>query len=583
MARFEGAAKVLVDNKGVTLSGAFGLPPRAHADDARRAITAAETLRRELEDIGLSCTVGVATGRAFCGIFGSDLRREYTLHGEVVNLASRLMQASARRDPVLRRHRAGGARERRLRGAGAGHAEGTRRAGGGAPRNVDAQRRRAARESRMVGREAEQAAIRARIDDLVTDDRSATVVIEGEAGLGKSLLVGEAIRLARARGVRVLTAAADAVENATSYYAWRAMFTDLLEVTPQTMVDPHSLEVPCDPELRRMRPLLSSIVPVGIPDNELTGAMDGSVRAENTKLLLASILRHTTAQAPILVVVEDAHWLDSNSWALLLEVVQSVPRALVAVTTRPMSDPPEQYARLRALGSTELIALEPLSPGEIQTLVKHQLGVHALPIELTGFVDDRVAGHPFFCEQLVQTMREGGLVRVQDGTAVVGDLDTLDVPATIEGAVLSRIDRLTAGQLLCLKVAAVIGRSFLSRTVTATLPAREERAAVPEHLETLARLDLTMRESEHSGARLSLPPRDHARGRLRPADREPEPPAAPRRGGVARAHLQRGRAGSALRAAGPSLGARRRSRQGRHLPRRERAGRRCTAARSTRR
>src|SRR5512132_2621470 len=94
MARFEGAAKLLVDNKGVTLSGAFGLPPRAHADDARRAITAAETLRRELEGIGLSCTVGVATGRAFCGIFGSDLRREYTLHGEVVNLASRLMEAS---------------------------------------------------------------------------------------------------------------------------------------------------------------------------------------------------------------------------------------------------------------------------------------------------------------------------------------------------------------------------------------------------------------------------------------------------------------------------------------------------------
>ena len=68
--------------------------------------------------------------------------------------------------------------------------------------------------------------------------------------------------------------------------------------------------------------------------------MDGSVRAENTKLLLASILRHTTAQAPVLVVVEDAHWLDSNSWALLLEIVQSVPRALFAVTTRPMATRP---------------------------------------------------------------------------------------------------------------------------------------------------------------------------------------------------------------------------------------------------
>jgi class 3 adenylate cyclase/tetratricopeptide (TPR) repeat protein len=497
MARFEGAAKVLVDNKGVTLSGAFGLPPRAHPDDARRAVTAAETLRRELEEIGLTCTLGVATGRAFCGIFGSDLRREYTLHGEVINLAARLMEASrgeilcsdatahaahesvsfealepvalkGRADPVAV-HRASWTR----------HAE----AGG---------------ESRMVGRESEREAIRARIDDLVTDDRSATVVIEGGAGLGKSLLVGEAVGLARARGVRVLSAAADAVESATSYYAWRSMFTELLEVTRETMLDPHSLDVPCDPALRRMRPLLSTIVPVGIPDNELTAAMDGSVRAENTKLLLASILRHTTVEAPALLVVEDAHWLDSNSWALLLEVVQSVPRVLVAVTTRPMSDPPEHYARLRTLGSTEVLRLEPLNQSEIRLLVQQQLGVHALPSELTGFVDDRVAGHPFFCEQLVQTMREGGLVRVEDGAAVVGDLDTLTVPATIEGAVLSRIDRLTAAQLLCLKVAAVIGRSFLSSTVEDTLPAPEERDAVPEHLETLTRLDLTMREAPGS-------------------------------------------------------------------------------------
>jgi hypothetical protein len=312
MARFEGAAKVLVDNKGVTLSGAFGLPPRAHADDARRAITAAETLRRELQDIGRSCTVGVASGRAFCGIFGSDLRREYTLHGEVVNLASRLMEASGG-EILCCDTTAQAAHE----SVGFEALEPVRLKGRTEPVAVHraswARHADAGRESRMVGREAEQAAIGARIDDLVTDDRSATVAIEGGAGLGKSLLVSEAIRLARARGVRVLMAAADAVENATSYYAWRSMFTDLLDVTPQTMADPHALEVPCDPELRRMRTLLSSIVPVGIPDNELTGAMDGSVRAENTKLLLASILRQTTASAPVLVVVEDAHWLDSNS------------------------------------------------------------------------------------------------------------------------------------------------------------------------------------------------------------------------------------------------------------------------------
>ena len=498
MARFEGAAKLLVDNKGVTLSGVFGLPPRAHPDDARRAVTAAETIRRELEDIGLLCTIGMATGRAFCGIFGSDLRREYTLHGEVINLAARLMEVSQGEilcaDTTAQAASDSVTFERLEPVSLKGRAEpvGVYRASRARPPETAPE---TPRESAMVGREAERALFARRLDALVVGADTATVAIEGEAGLGKSTLVAEAIQLAGARGVRVLAAAADPVESATSYYAWRSIFTEVLGVTPTTMADPHALRVPVDPHLRRLRPLLSSIVPVGIPDNELTAAMDGNVRAENTKLLLTSILRSTTAEAPALIVVEDAQWLDSNSWALLLEVAQSVPRVLIAVTMRPPDEPLEPYARLRALPSTEVVVLDPLSAGEIRTLVQQRLGVRQLPAELTGFVDDRVAGHPFFCEELVQTLREGGLVRVDNGSAVVGDLESLDVPATIEGAVLSRIDRLSAGQLLCLKVGAVIGRSFLSRTVSDTLPVPDERAAVPHHLHTLASVDLTLRDT----------------------------------------------------------------------------------------
>jgi len=494
MARFEGAAKLLIDDKGVSLSGAFGLPPRAHADDARRAVHAAEALRRELDAIGLPCTIGVASGRAFCGIFGSDLRREYTLHGEVVNLAARLMQVSRGEiicaDTTVREARDGVTFDALDPVSVKGHAEPVlvHRAAGPRPA-------RDGRDARMVGREGERALIERGIDDLVTEGRSATVIIEGEAGMGKSRLVAEAVHIARARGVRVLTAAADAVESATSYYAWRAAFTELLNVTPGTTT---LSDVPCDPALRRMLPLLGGIVPVAIPDNDITEGMVGNVRAENTKVLLASILRQTTATASALIVVEDAHWLDSNSWALLLEIVRSVPRVVVAVTVRPMTNPPEQLRRLRSMRSTKVVVLNGLSSEEIQTLVEHRLGLDELPPELTTFVDDRVAGHPFFCEELVQTMREGGIVRVENGVAVVGDLESLDVPATIEGAVLSRVDRLTAGQLLCLKVGAVIGRSFLTRTVSDTLPLREERQAVPAHLEMLATLDLTVREIAES-------------------------------------------------------------------------------------
>jgi len=494
--RFEGAPKLLVDNKGVTLCGIFGLPPHAHSDDPSRAVSAAGLIRHELEDTGLVSTIGVATGRGFCGVFGNHLRREYTLHGGVVNLAAGLMQAS--RGEIL-------CAEETVRAAGDSlrfePLEPVRLKGSETPIAVHRPSRAprpapAADRFAIVNRVAERALLEARIDELARREGSATVLVVGEAGLGKSRLVAEAMRLAGARGLRVLTAASDPVESATSYYAWRSIFTELLELTPATIADPHAVHVPCDPELRRLRPLLSSIVPVGIPDNALTAAMDGTVRSENTKLLLASILRNATATAPGLVVVEDANWLDSNSWALLLEVVQSVQSALFVVTTRPTDDLPEEYGRLRERASTNVLALRPLSHGEISTLVKQQLGVTSVPAQLTDFVDDRVAGHPLFCEQLVKTMREGGLVRVDGEAAVISHLERLSVPATIEGAVLSRIDRLTARQLMCLKVAAVIGRNFEAQTVADTLPVNGERGAARADLETLAELDLTVLESD---------------------------------------------------------------------------------------
>jgi tetratricopeptide (TPR) repeat protein len=301
--------------------------------------------------------------------------------------------------------------------------------------------------------------------------------------------------MARGRGLRVLTAAADPVESATSYYAWRSVFTDVLELTPATLGDPHALEIRCDPELRRLRPLLSSIVPVGIPDNAVTAAMDGNVRAENTKLLLASILRHATAEAPALVVVEDAHWLDSNSWALLLDVVRTVPSALFLVAARPTEEPAMEYVLLRDSDAADVAVLQPLSRAEIGTLVGRQLGVAGLPEELTDFVEDRVAGHPLFCEQLVQTMREDGQVRILGDAVVLGDLARLSVPVTIEGAVTSRIDRITADQRMCLKVAAVIGGAFETRTVEHALREDAEYVGdVAADLEALAELELTARE-----------------------------------------------------------------------------------------
>jgi class 3 adenylate cyclase/tetratricopeptide (TPR) repeat protein len=495
IARFEGASKPGMDNKGLTLSGAFGLPPRAHEDDAKRALRAATAVREALAALQLPCSVGVASGRAFCGLFGNDLRREYLLHGDVANLAARLAyagdgeilcdevtaQAAGERfefedlPPMPVKGRAEPVPIRRLTGMGAAVAP---------------------RHSSLVDRESERALIARRIEALATDGEPAAIVVEGDAGIGKSALAAEAARMAQRSGVRVLTAASDAVERATGYYAWRPVFADVLGLDGEP-ADPARLQrvvleqVGGAPEIERLTPLLSSVLPTPIPDNDVTAAMTGEVRADNTTMLLTRILSRCTASEPVLLIVEDGHWLDSNSLSLLSEVVRTVPRLLALVLTRPL----EPGSEVLAVASDAPIRLSSLAAEHTALLVCQRLGVANVPAELSRFVEQRVAGHPFFCEALLKAMQERGVVRIEDGAPVVGDLDTVDVPSTVEGAVLSLVDRLTPPQQLSLKVAAVVGHSFSTRTVSEAHPVDSERPSVPDDLRALVALDLIVPES----------------------------------------------------------------------------------------
>jgi tetratricopeptide (TPR) repeat protein len=308
--------------------------------------------------------------------------------------------------------------------------------------------------------------------------------------MGKSTILADLVRAAGPAGVRVLSAAADAIERATAYFAWRPVFAELLRW--DDAADAGSKRRMLEArfagraDLERLAPLLAAVLPGEFPDTELTAEMTGEVRAANTRYLLAALVRDACAAGPTLLTVEDAHWLDSASWSLLIEVVRSVHPLLTVVTARPGGE---------TLPGAELLRLDALADEDMLALVRLRLGVAEIPPALASVIRDRVAGNPFFCDELLRSMRDAGAIRVQDGACVVGDLAGLDLPTTIEGVILSRLDRLTPHQQLCLKVAAVIGRVFRARTVAETYPAETERPRVPEHLESLARLDLTVPEA----------------------------------------------------------------------------------------
>jgi tetratricopeptide (TPR) repeat protein len=159
------------------------------------------------------------------------------------------------------------------------------------------------------------------------------------------------------------------------------------------------------------------------------------------------------------------HWADESSRELLdflLERIAGVPLMLV-LCYRPAFERVER-AELRA--SHTVVRLEPLTPDESVQLARGFLGVQELPQDLERLVAERAEGNPFFIEELLQALQELGSLAVVDGTAVLAKVE-VEIPDTVQGTILARVDRLDARARAVLQHAAVLGRSFSSDLLTA--------------------------------------------------------------------------------------------------------------------
>ncbi|MEB3333514.1 MAG: AAA family ATPase [Cyanobacteriota bacterium] len=499
--RFEGTLRVDVDSKGMMMLAVFGLPPRAHEDDAVRALEAAKELRQALKQMDERCGLGIATGKAFCGAFGSDLRREYMLRGEVINRAARLMQATiggiacdqatvkATRGRMRFQPLGLMAQKNQLEPitafkplGGRGKASGDR--------------------TKLVGRRREIGLLLGELAALRAGESGRVVMIEAEAGMGKTRLLTLLAERAERQGVTVLTAKADAIEANTAYYAWRSVFEPLFGWKKETGyggVREKMRQVAAGQPVEAMQhqllkwlPLLGTVLPEGLEDNALTAEMTGEVRAENTRRLLVSVLQVEARAKPIVLLLEDAHWLDSKSWALLLDIARSVKPLLVVVTTRPMGESGSgDQQRLIEQAAGRHLRLEAMGPDDIDSLTCQLLGVEQLPTDVSERVRECVAGNPFFCGEMVQAMVDSGAIQVKDGVCRAANLAEFSFPSSVEGVIVSRLDRLSAGQQLCLKVASVIGRTFWQRELQEAHPVAVERRQVPHYLSSLTTLNFT--------------------------------------------------------------------------------------------
>lgn len=496
IARYGGWLKeITVDDKGTTLVAAFGVPPFTHEDDPARAVQAALAIRSEVVELGLTAGVGIATGPALCGPVGNVQRRDFAVLGQHVNLAARLMQASGDEGVLCDAETHDGARG----GETFERLPAYVLKGMSTPTDVYRVRGSQAaadRPSVLIDRTAELAAALATLEALKAG-AGGLVALEGEAGIGKSRLASEWLGRARSAGVRTLVGTAAEIEGSTPYHAWRTVFEQILGLDRVTDRVVRSALVRArltsDEESLRLAPLLDPVLSTELGDNSVTSQLAGEVRADNTRDLLIGILRREASTVPLMVVLEDAHWLDSASWSLVLRAQREIPSLLIVLTMRPVGDvASDPLGPIRAETTTLRVAA--LSREDAVALACERTGATRISGPLASMLQERAEGNPLFIEQLTYAMRDAGRIVVDNGlvraATGVEDLESSIIPDTIQRVITARLDQLPPGEAMTLKVASVIGQRFPLRTLADIYPLPMERSALVGHLETLTRLDL---------------------------------------------------------------------------------------------
>ncbi len=489
----------VADDKGTTFIAAFGIPPHAHADDAARAVHAALEIRRVLDELAIATAIGIATGSVFSGDFGSTTRRHYTLRGSVVNLAARLM---ARRtadilcDATTARASARQIEYEPLAAVtvkGRDEPVAVLRPRG--PAATDPMTR-----TPLLGREPERARILACFERALLGER-ALVSVSGEPGIGKSHLLADAVTQAEAHGLQAVVASADAVERSTAYYVFRALLAGLLAPAAAARGEGGSLveavreAIGGDPTLVSWLPLLKQVLPLALPDTEVTRQMDAASRADATEELVVQLVQSRAAVQPLLLAIDDVQWLDSASLALVRALARRGQRLVLLLAKRPLEDGATTQLRALIDTATERLTLSALRDDDVLSVVRGRLGVDALPPSVEAFVLARAEGHPLYAEELGLALRDARLITCEGRACRLAhddvDLGRAEFPQSLEGVITGRIDRLTARQQLALKTASVVGRVFSVEVLRDVYPVREEQAEIPGVLENLERLDVT--------------------------------------------------------------------------------------------
>jgi len=474
---YEGTITQFLGDGVMALFGA----PIAHEDSARRAVAAALEMQISLNEyvtnvkldhpIEVRFRVGLNTGPVVVGSINDNLDMDYTALGDTVNLAARMEQVAEPGSVYLSESTYHLVRSYfELQSLGAlkvkGKAEPVvayrveREKSGGT-------RFKAAAEHGLtpyVGRDHELTVLRGYLE-RAKQGQGQVVFISGVAGIGKSRLLHEFQRSSLDEGVTLM-------EGHCISYGRIIPYLPLIDIIKRNFGveeadnDAHIIRrvdestAGWEKSAQATVPYLKFLLNVD-PGDPTVAVMDPMERRAGILDSLRALLLQESRNRPLLVIVEDLHWIDKNSTdalTALVDMIGSLP-VLMVLSYRP--------SFTHSLGERSYynrLALSHLARGESEVLAEGVLQATSLPQQVKQLITSKAEGNPFFIEEVTKSLLESGVMRKTNGTySVESPIEEVRVPDTIQEVILSRIDRLERHAKEALQLASVIGREFTAR------------------------------------------------------------------------------------------------------------------------
>lgn len=494
---------------GDGLMAVFGAPI-AHENDSELAIRAALDMQKaaaEFEPIAhaqlgalLQIRTGIHSGPVVAGVLGTQEQAAYTVIGETVNLAARL-EALAQPGHILVSSRV----YQQTRALFSFQEMGMTPVKGidqpvviyepvGDLSKPLPTRGLAGVSAVFMGRDTELEQLRTMASAFLSDQHGRLIVLEGEAGMGKSRLVAETIPTLSPAQVSIWRGSGLPYAQGVGYGIFRSLLQDAAQSYPPGTAWDSQVSAPLRLFLRQM---LGQLTP-----EEQTRLHH--LEPERTKQLTTLALREwvlgEARRRPVVLILDDFHWADDLSRDALQALVNLTHKApvLLCVMTRPQPESPLELAvppTEEPLAAPSYLYLEvgPLSPEHSRTLLAHLVDLNDIPETFINTLLTQAQGNPFYIEEFVRMLIEKealtpGEQRWQVTSAIA--LEELEIPTTLRGLMMARVDRLPRNLQGVLRSAAVIGLQFSARLLEEVERRLHGPASVLPPLERLTDLGL---------------------------------------------------------------------------------------------